>query len=168
MEVNVIKCPNCGASSSNHTNCEYCGSLLVRFVDKGIDLSTTSYLTNDFVYEGVIDALKQNLERQELNPGKLVTTDICYKSSSTVKLSRKRHGVAVVGRTGSAHWNDGDNIKLGEGESVLPWHHLRRFREGQEFEGWISCRLVLGHKPEIGEYLQTTQVSQPVSGLWNP
>lgn len=59
-------------------------------------------------------------------------------------------------------------IKLGEGESVLPWHHLRRFREGQEFEGWISCRLVLGHKPEIGEYLQTTQVSQPVSGLWNP
>lgn len=119
MEANVIKCPNCGASSSNHTNCEYCGSLLVRFVDKGIDLSSTSYLTNDFVYEGVIDALKQNLERQELNPGKLVTTDICYKSSSTVKLSRKRHGVAVVGRTGSAHWNDGDNIKLGEGEMGL-------------------------------------------------
>ena len=119
MEANVIKCPNCGASSTNHTNCEYCGSLLVRFVDKGIDLSTTSYLTNDFVYEGVIDALKQNLERQELNPGKLVTTDICYKSSSTVKLSRKRHGVAVVGRTGSAHWNDGDIIKLGEGEMGL-------------------------------------------------
>lgn len=119
MEMNVIKCPNCGASSTNHTNCEYCGSLLVRFVDKGIDLSTTSYMTNDFVYEGVIDALKQNLERQELNPGKLVTTDICYKSSSTVKLSRKRHGVAVVGRTGSAHWNDGDNIKLGEGEMGL-------------------------------------------------
>ena len=39
MEANVIKCPNCGASSTNHTNCEYCGSLLVRFVDKGIDLS---------------------------------------------------------------------------------------------------------------------------------
>ena len=119
MEANVIKCPNCGASSSNHTNCEYCGSLLVRFVDKGIDLSTTSYLTNDFVYDGVIDALKQNLERQELNPGKQVTTDICYKSSPTVKLSRKRHGVAIVGRTGSAHWNDGDNIKLGEGEMGL-------------------------------------------------
>lgn len=119
MEMNVIKCPNCGASSTNHTNCEYCGSLLVRFVDKGIDLSTTSYKTNDFVYEGIIDALKQNLERQELNHGKIVTTDICYKSSSTVKLSRKRHGVAVVGRTGSAHWNDGDNIKLGEGEMGL-------------------------------------------------
>lgn len=55
MEMNVIKCPNCGASSTNHTNCEYCGSLLVRFVDKGIDLSTTSYLTNDKVYAGLIE-----------------------------------------------------------------------------------------------------------------
>ena len=119
MEANVIKCPNCGASSSNHTNCEYCGSLLVRFVDKGIDLTMTTYLTNDFVYEGIIVALKQNLERQELNPDKTVTTDICYKSSTTVKLSKKRHCVAVVGRTGSAYWNDGDNIKLGEGETGL-------------------------------------------------
>lgn len=76
-------------------------------------------MSNDFVYEGVIDALKHNLERQELNPGKQITTDICYKSSSTVKLSRKRHGVAVVGRTGSAHWNDGDMIKLGEGKIGL-------------------------------------------------
>ena len=63
MEANVIKCPNCGASSTNHTNCEYCGSLLVRFVDKGIDLSTTSYLTNDKVYAGLIDALKQKYRR---------------------------------------------------------------------------------------------------------
>lgn len=117
--MKVIKCPNCGASSTNHTNCEYCGSLLVRFVDKGIDLSTTNYMTNEKVYAGLIEALKKNLERQELNPGKLVTTDICYKSSSTVKLSRKRHGVVVVGRTGSAYWNDGDNIKLSESNMGL-------------------------------------------------
>lgn len=113
MEANVIKCPNCGASSSNHTNCEYCGSLLVRFVDKGIDLSTTSYLTNDKVYAGLIDALKQNLDRQELSDS-AVETSICYKSSPTVKLSRKRHGVATVFRSGSTTWSDGDPIKLGD------------------------------------------------------
>ena len=107
-----IKCPNCGASSTNHTNCEYCGSLLVRFVDKGIDLSTTSYLTNDKVYDGLIDALKQNLERQELSDS-AVETGIFYKSSPTVKLSRKRHGVATVFRSGSTTWSDGDPIKLG-------------------------------------------------------
>ena len=100
MEAKVIKCPNCGASSTNHTNCEYCGSLLVRFVDKGIDLTTTSYLTNDKVYEGLIDALQQNLERQELSDS-IVETDILYKSSPTVKLSRKRHNVATVFRSGS-------------------------------------------------------------------
>ena len=113
MEANVIKCPNCGASSTNHTNCEYCGSLLVRFVDKGIDLSTTSYLTNDKVYDGLIDALRQNLDRQELSDS-AVETGIFYKSSPTVKLSRKRHGVATVFRSGSTTWSDGDPIKLGD------------------------------------------------------
>ena len=113
MEMNVIKCPNCGASSTNHTNCEYCGSLLVRFVDKGIDLSTTSYLTNDRVYAGLIEALKQNLDRQELSDS-AVETGIFYKSSPTVKLSRKRHGVATVFRSGSTTWSDGDPIKLGD------------------------------------------------------
>lgn len=109
----MIKCPNCGASSTNHTNCEYCGSLLVRFVDKGIDLSTTSYLTNDRVYAGLIEALKQNLDRQELSDS-AVETGIFYKSSPTVKLSRKRHGVATVFRSGSTTWSDGDPIKLGD------------------------------------------------------
>ena len=113
MEAHVIKCPNCGASSTNHTNCEYCGSLLVRFVDKGIDLSTTSYLTNEKVYEGLIDALRQNLDRQELSDS-AIETGIFYKSSPTVKLSRKRHGVATVFRSGSTTWSDGDPIKLGD------------------------------------------------------
>lgn len=113
MEALVIKCPNCGASSSNHSNCEYCGSLLVRFAEHGIDLSTTSYLTNDHVYAGLIDALRQNLDRQELSDS-AVETGIFYKSSPTVKLSRMRHGVATVFRSGSTTWSDGDPIKLGD------------------------------------------------------
>lgn len=118
MEANVIKCPNCGASSSNRTNCKYCGSLLVRFVDKGIDLGATSYLSNDKVYNGLIEALTQNLERQELSASN-VETLILYKSSPTVKLSRKRHGVVTVFRSGSCTWSDGDPIKLGEGNNGL-------------------------------------------------
>ena len=30
-QVQTIVCPNCGANASNHSNCEYCGSILVRF-----------------------------------------------------------------------------------------------------------------------------------------
>ncbi len=118
MEANVIKCPNCGASSSNRTNCEYCGSLLVRFVDKGIDLGATSYLSNEKVYDGLIEALTQNLNRQELSASN-VETLILYKSSPTVKLSRKRHGVVTIFRSGSCTWSDGDPIKLGDGNNGL-------------------------------------------------
>ena len=39
MELQAITCPNCGANTSNHQNCEYCGSFLVRQVSRGVDVS---------------------------------------------------------------------------------------------------------------------------------
>lgn len=75
-EIKSVVCPNCGANATNTTNCEYCGSLLVRFVEKGIDLSQTSYLNNDDVLPGLINHLKQNLVLQK--EGKFPTTDIMW------------------------------------------------------------------------------------------
>lgn len=43
-ELKSYTCPNCGANTTDARNCEFCGSLLVRFVEKGIDLSQTTYL----------------------------------------------------------------------------------------------------------------------------
>ena len=63
--MRTIECPNCGAPATNHQNCNFCGSLLVRFADKGIDLSTTSYLNNDAVLPGLIKELEKNLELQQ-------------------------------------------------------------------------------------------------------
>ena len=60
MEMVSLKCPNCGANATNNQNCEYCGSLLVRFVDKGIDLSNTSYLDDSLVFPGLKEKLKEN------------------------------------------------------------------------------------------------------------
>ena len=76
MEEKILKCPNCGANASNHNNCEYCGSLLVRFVEKGIDLSQTTYLDDTETFPGLINALKQNLQLQESTNESVVTTDI--------------------------------------------------------------------------------------------
>lgn len=56
----TIACPNCGATSENRKNCEYCGSLMVRFVDKNIAISDKE----TFVYNGLIDALENNLKFQ--------------------------------------------------------------------------------------------------------
>lgn len=75
-ELTHYRCPNCGASITNTENCEYCGSLLVRFVKRGIDLSKTSYMSNDRVYPGLIENLKKNLELQKEYPQEDVSTSI--------------------------------------------------------------------------------------------
>ena len=77
MELKTYVCPNCGANTTNAENCEYCGSLLVRFVEKGIDLSHTTYTSNDAVIAGLIPELKRNLQLQKDNPiGTVIATDI--------------------------------------------------------------------------------------------
>ena len=72
--MRAIECPNCGAPATNHQNCEFCGSLLVRFADKGIDLARTSYLNNDAVIPGLINQLEKNLRIQE--SGETAGTDM--------------------------------------------------------------------------------------------
>lgn len=90
-ELKVLKCPNCGANTTNAQNCEYCGSLLVRFVDKGIDLSTTNYLSDKMTIPGLAAELKKNLQLQKATD-EIVTTDIYhvvdkdyYKTMSVVR-----------------------------------------------------------------------------------
>ena len=80
-----IKCPNCGAPAKNHKNCEFCGSLLVRFANKGIDLTNTTYLNNDAVLPGLIKELEKNLELQTKD--KAVCTDIYYEKGGSAELT---------------------------------------------------------------------------------
>ena len=78
-ELKSYVCPNCGANTTNAQNCEYCGSLLVRFVEKGIDLSHTSYLNDNAVFPGLVEELKRNLKLQSENPKVAVSTDLLKK-----------------------------------------------------------------------------------------
>ena len=64
MELKSLVCPHCGANTTNMQNCEYCGSLLVRFVDKGIDISNTSYNNGDNIFPGLLTELRNNLTLQ--------------------------------------------------------------------------------------------------------
>lgn len=65
MNTNTITCPNCGANTTNRHNCEYCGSLLVRFVDANIDVKQTPYGDDSIVLPGLVEQLKQNLAAQK-------------------------------------------------------------------------------------------------------
>lgn len=76
MELKAISCPNCGANTTNHQNCEYCGSLLVRFIDEKIEIDNEWYGKEAPVINGLIDNLKQNLQLQESHPGVMVCTDL--------------------------------------------------------------------------------------------
>ena len=99
MELKTYVCPNCGANTTNAQNCEYCGSLLVRFVEKGIDLSHTSYTNNSGVFPGLIEELKRNLKLQEENPDLVVVTDLLKETATGEK--------SAVSIISSLLWADG-------------------------------------------------------------
>jgi len=67
MENNTktITCPNCGANPSNMMNCEYCGSMLIRFAENNITVDDTKYGKTARIIPGLMDALQTNLSLQE-------------------------------------------------------------------------------------------------------
>ena len=57
-QVQTIVCPNCGASATNHHNCEYCGSFLVQRAAEGKDVSAYVQVAKSYANEGLTSALK--------------------------------------------------------------------------------------------------------------
>lgn len=106
------RCPNCGANFTNTTNCEYCGSLLVRFVDKGIDLSKTSYTNDSLTFPGLAAELKRNLRLQKENPCESVVTDLF------AMIGRGRSCVSIL-RSRKCIWSDKQPIELNDSENGL-------------------------------------------------
>lgn len=77
MDLKTITCPNCGANTTNPNNCEYCGSLLVRFIDKNIEIDEKRYGKTAEQLTGLEQALEANLKEQEDSEGTYhVTTSI--------------------------------------------------------------------------------------------
>lgn len=114
MEIKTITCPNCGANTTNAQNCEYCGSLLVRFADKGIDLSKTSYTNDSATFPGLTAELKRNLQLQEKNPGESVVTDLWTLKADT----GDSESISVL-RSGKCAWTDHQDINLSDSNTGL-------------------------------------------------
>lgn len=76
-QVTTIVCPNCGANTSNAHNCEYCGSILVRYTaqNKAVDEKTFGKEVPEIV--GLKEALKKNLSYQKIKkPDDIVVTTV--------------------------------------------------------------------------------------------
>jgi len=81
MEQQSIICPNCGAVATNPNNCEYCGSLLVRFAFNNEDIDETVFGEKSQVIPGLETALNESLMIQEtLTQEQLVITS-CVNSN---------------------------------------------------------------------------------------
>lgn len=89
-ELKTYVCPNCGASTTNTQNCEYCGSLLVRFAEKGIDISNTSYKSDAKILPGLVYELQTNLKIQEELKGEPVETEIIWRDEDSKWKERGR------------------------------------------------------------------------------
>lgn len=98
------RCPNCGANYTNVNNCEYCGSLLVRFVEKGIDLSKTSYLNNDNVIPGLIPELKKNIKMQKAT-SENIATDIYINEGDKGEVGYTFLKISAI-RSGHGYWDN--------------------------------------------------------------
>lgn len=67
MEMKTVQCQSCGASASNLKNCEFCGSLFVRFHDLKIqskELYSKNGEFNKFIFPGLENELSKNLSLQ--------------------------------------------------------------------------------------------------------
>ena len=103
----ILTCPNCGANITNTQNCEYCGSLLVRFVDKGIDISKTSYLDKSRLSGKLLKALKLALSMQKSTSWG-VAADIYQRKQHNGLNYYKEIGCVL--RSGKSAFTDGVSI----------------------------------------------------------
>lgn len=74
--ITMVVCPNCGAKTTDHQNCEYCGSLFVRFGANKTDIAR-SYCSNEkFIYPTLEKALELNCKLQYSHEE--VVTDVYF------------------------------------------------------------------------------------------
>ncbi len=123
-QLTPIVCPNCGANTTNHSNCEYCGSLLVRFVDAQIDVMQTPYADNTIVLPGLVEELRKNLAAQKsvINQSEeqsWVATDMFVYNAA---YSNDKHCIGSVMNTKSVIFSNDVRIfpnKVGPGLAIL-------------------------------------------------
>lgn len=90
-EVSTIVCPNCGASTSNIHNCEFCGSALVQFAAKDVAVDSSKYGKEAKAIPGLVDAIKNNilLQKNDFGTDVPITEVIqttCLRQYSTYQL----------------------------------------------------------------------------------
>lgn len=85
--MKTIQCPSCGAAATNLQNCEFCGSLFVRYEPNNIvlDVSQENGVFSGFIFPNLESALKKNIELQvKSNYQENIIMDICLPNGDVL------------------------------------------------------------------------------------
>lgn len=86
--MKTMQCPCCGASANNHLNCEFCGSLFVRYANLGIpteSIISSDGTIQDFVFLGLEQQLRKNISLQEFDY-QFICTDVIKNGEILVQI----------------------------------------------------------------------------------
>lgn len=91
-QTSIIVCPNCGASTTNGHNCDYCGSLLVRFIAENKSVDKTTFGGDSTEILGLKEELRKNLSYQKIKKDdEIVVTSIIDSNDNIVQVVETAH-----------------------------------------------------------------------------
>jgi hypothetical protein len=85
--MKTILCPSCGAAATNLKNCEFCGSLFVRYDDHNLNPSSLFDENSEFIgfmFPGLENELRYNLSLQ--TDTSFIVTNVCYKEEVLLQI----------------------------------------------------------------------------------
>ncbi|MBR3074524.1 MAG: hypothetical protein IKH11_02035 [Bacteroidales bacterium] len=88
-QVQTIVCPNCGASATNHHNCEYCGSFLVQRAAEGHNVSRYVEYAKEYSNPGLSSAIKVYSDLLQQHPEE---TSLGFNVCKTINLQPNNTG----------------------------------------------------------------------------
>jgi len=85
--MKTIQCPSCGAAATNLQNCEFCGSLFVRYDDHHLNPGSLFDENSEFIgfmFPGLQNELRKNLSLQ--TDISFIVTDVIFKEQVLLQI----------------------------------------------------------------------------------
>ena len=121
--VKAVICPNCGANTTNHYNCDYCGSFLVQRVSEGMDMTKYHNIAMRYKNDGLLRVIRDYVSMVKSDPD----------TENDVWVESKTEHLVVVGNNRTDEiarlWgHDGIHVGITFFDDVDAEHRYSRFK----------------------------------------
>ena len=96
--MDVVTCPACGASAKNIRNCDYCGSLFVRYADNSVQVDLDRLFDENqsftgFAFSGLEKELRTNISLQTENS--FIVTEVYGPNESCLQIVQSNYDIGI-------------------------------------------------------------------------